>query len=67
MIMGQKTCERAYQRGQAGPYQIRSNAGRLLYSAQHIEAVEFRLYEGRNRVLWRRYNDFGRVVWMAKS
>ena len=59
------TCERAYQRGQGGKFQIRTAVGRLLYSGQHVEAVEFRLREGRNRIMWRRVVDFGRIVWLA--
>lgn len=61
------TCERAYQRGRGGKFQIRTAAGRLLYSGQNVEAVEFRLHEGRGRVLWSRYIDFGRVVWLSKE
>lgn len=61
----QKRCERAYQRG-FGSFQVRTAAGRLVAHACNVEAVEFRLYEGRARLLWRRLHDFGRVVWLSE-
>lgn len=58
-------CEKRYQKTGA-PYQVRTRGGRLIAESQHIEGCEFRIHEGRDRTLWRRVIDFGRVVWLAR-
>lgn len=59
------TCERAYQRGQAGSWQIRSSSGRLLMQADHcLEPTPARY--GVEWTQWRRVVVFGSVVWLSR-
>ena len=58
-------CEKYYKRT-GDMYQVRTESGRLVASSRHVEGCEFRVEEGRNRVLWYRFVDFGRVVWLSR-
>lgn len=65
--MSAKACERAYQRGIAGRFQLRTEAGRLLASAEHIEAIETDAAPTRGystRYLWIRH---GAGRWLTRA
>jgi hypothetical protein len=59
-------CEKFYNRTGA-LIQVRTESGRLVRASRHIEHVEHLTHgRGHRRIIWKRVNNFGRVVWLAK-
>lgn len=58
-----EAAERHYKRT-GHPYQVRTASGRLVASARHVEQVEYLTRAGRDRVIWKRVESFGRVHWL---
>lgn len=63
MTTDQKRCERSYQT-YGGTFQVRTQSGRIVARGNTFESVE--RHATGERVLWCRYVDFWRVVWLAR-